>query len=358
MKNRRIMDWNILLCIGAVSFFSTTSHAAPTPVLHKATVRIKVFEQNFHLNALPPDSSFPENPYFLRTQIEIIQSKSIFYEVANRLNLAEEWSADGKKLPQDAVYKILKKSLTVYLYRNTSLIAISVQRTDPVEAGKIANEIANTFRDAQLGFLEKERRASVTSFEKSMKEQRDRVEAAEKKVELLQPKFSTPGSDSVDVQNMRLARLEDARFSAWKEMIEIKAKLQILKDHAEEDLLGRASFTCFDPMVLNRLQQIQDIKIQITSLEAEQGDEHPELKQSRLQKKKLENTLAARLIVLEKSLKTEYTLSEKMFETLNAEADSLPARGHQSPQKRKALSGGDSRSGVGAVCFKAIESEN
>ncbi|MCK4565655.1 MAG: hypothetical protein KAU94_13380, partial [Verrucomicrobia bacterium] len=153
MKNRRIMDWNILLCIGVISFFSSTGHAAPKLVLHKATARIIVSDPDSYLDPSKPGSLSSGNPYFLRTQIEIIQSKPILYEVAKRLNLAERWSVDGTKLSKDAVHKILKESLKVYQQRDTSLIAISVQRTDSAEAAQIANEIAETFHDACLEVL-------------------------------------------------------------------------------------------------------------------------------------------------------------------------------------------------------------
>lgn len=325
MTNTGKFYWNILLCIGAVSIFSAPSHAAPKPVLHKATARIHVFDPDSYLDPSKPGALSSVNPYFLRTQIVLIQSKPILHEVAIRLNLAEAWSVDGKKLSTEAIHKILKQSLRVYQQRDTSLIAISVQRSDPVEAVRIANEIAEAFRDARLEVLEKKNRAALASFEAILKEQKDRVAAAEKKVEQLRIEYKVPADESnrVDVQNMRLMRLENERVTTQMAMIETKAKLQILEDHAEEDLLERASFTCFDPLVLNSIQQIQEIKIQITLLEAEQGDEHPELKQSRLRKQKLENTLAARLIVLEKILETEYTLSEKMFEALDTELDGL-----------------------------------
>ncbi len=314
MKNRRIISWNIRLCIGALSFFSITSHAEPKPVLHKATARIHVMDT---------DSS--GNPYFLRTQIEIIQSKPILYEVANRLNLAGKWSVDGKKLLTATVHGILKKSLHVDQQGDTSLIAISVQRTDSAEAARIANEIANTYRDYYLELLERENRAALAIFETALKKQKDRVAAAEKKVEQLRVECKMPadGGTCVDVQNMRLMRLENERFTTQMEMIKKKAKLKILKDHANEDLIERASFISFDQMILNIIQQIQDIKIQTAFLETEQGDDHPELKQTRLQKQKLEKTLAVRLEVLEKSLKSEYALAEAMFGALDKELDDL-----------------------------------
>ncbi len=321
MKNRQIISWSIRLCIGALAFFSVTSHAAPKPVLHKATVRIYMKDSG----SSKPGSLSSGNPYFLRTQIEILQSKPILYEVAKRLNLAENWSVDGTNLSQDAVHEILKGSLTVYQHRDTTLIAISVKHSDPSEAAKIANTIAETFRDSRLEVLEKENHVALAVLAGALKKQKDRVVAAEKKVEQCRVEYKIPadGSHRIDVQNMRLMRLEDARHSALMAKIGIKAKLQILKDHAEEDLLERTSFICFDPRVLNSAQQLQELKIQITLLKAEQGDEHPELKRSRLQKQKLEKTLAARLSVLEKSLKSEYALSEKMFEALDAELDGL-----------------------------------
>ena len=95
-----------------------------------------------------------ESSSFLKTQVEMIQTKPILYEVIKRLNLQSEWGWGGELLPRRVARKILQNSLSVHRYRDTSLIEISVKRDNPDEAALIANELAAVYRDSRRALQE------------------------------------------------------------------------------------------------------------------------------------------------------------------------------------------------------------
>ena len=102
------------------------------------------------------------DPYFLRTQFEIIQSRPILYEVIRNLRLQEHfgrmYSPDGSPMNLSDAYKILTHSMKVQQYRDTNLIEIRIYRgtrrssrdVARQDASKIANEIASVYRDHRM----------------------------------------------------------------------------------------------------------------------------------------------------------------------------------------------------------------
>lgn len=296
------------------------------PNIYASMSRISVSEDAPEINPFGMQQSYftSYNPYFLRTQFEVLQSKPILHEVINRLNLQAEWGKEGNNIPRNVAYKILKNSLSVFQQRDTSLIVISVKRDNPNEAAKIANEIAEVYRDSRIDIANKEARAAIDQIAESLKEQRERVDTAEALVENLRKQYGIAeisGEGSVDAKNMRLQQLEGERMAARREMINKEGALKILEDLDDVGLKAQASYLTFDQLVMTTIQQIQDTEVLLSSLEADYGENHPEVQRVRSQLKKLEITLGERISALRKGLKTEYLLAENMFQSLDEELE-------------------------------------
>jgi capsular exopolysaccharide synthesis family protein len=310
-----------VLAVAILVVLTGTVYTLMLPNIYMASARISISDDRPEINPFGASSyGTYYNPYFIRTQFEIMQSKPILHEVINRLNLQEEWSKGENKLPRDVTYKILRGSIGISQQRDTSLINISVRRDNPNECAKIANELAEVYRDSRLDLASKDARAAIDKIAEAMKEQRARVDAAEEKVERLRSELDIAvigGEGSVDVDNIRLQQLEGDRLSAQRQMVEKEGLLKILEDLNDKDLIERASYITFDQFVMNAIQQIQDIDVQLSSLRADYGENHPEVQRYRLQKETLEETLMTRLQALRNGLQTEYAIAKNNFESLD-----------------------------------------
>jgi capsular exopolysaccharide synthesis family protein len=316
----------IVLAVAILVVLTGTVYTLMLPNIYASMSRISVSEDVPEINPFAMQQSYHSiyNPYFLRTQFEVLQSKPILNEVIRRLNLQSEWGKDGEKLPRDVAYKILRNSLSVFQQRDTTLIVISAKRDNPNEAAKIANEVAEVYRDSRLEISSKDARAAIDKIAEALKEQRDRVDAAEIVVENLRKEHGIAeisGEGSVDAKNMRLQQLEGERMAARREMINKEGSLKILEELDDAGLIEQASYLTFDQLVMNTIQQIQDADVQLSSLEADYGENHPEVQRVRSQLKKLENTLSQRILALRNGLKTEYFLAKNMFEALDKELE-------------------------------------
>ena len=311
----------IVLAVAILVILTGTVYTLMLPNIYASTVRISVSEDAPEINPFSNQQSYYSsyNPYFLRTQFEILQSKPILEGVINRLNLQNEWGDEKEPLPRGVALKILKNSLSVFQQRDTSLIVISVKRDNPDEAADIANELAEVYRDSRLDLAMKETRGAIDKIDEALKDQRRRVDTAEGLVQQLREDLDIAmigGEGNVDVEDIRMQQLEGDRLMAQKVMVEKEGLLKILEGLDEKGLIERASYITFDQFVMNTIQQIQDIDVQLSSLDADYGKNHPEVRRFRLQKEKLEETLSQRLLALRNGLKTEYQIAKNNFESL------------------------------------------
>ena len=107
------------------------------PETYRAVVRAKVS---------PP--TVP-GPYSIQTEFEVILSEAVLGKTIEKLHLTEDWVTGGFIRPDFATreaFELLKHQIELRAVPNTDLIEMRVQSSDPVQAAKIANTVAETFQ--------------------------------------------------------------------------------------------------------------------------------------------------------------------------------------------------------------------
>lgn len=312
----------IVLAVAILVVLTGTVYTLVLPSIYASSVRISVSEDVPEIAPFAAQQSYYStyNPYFLRTQFEILQSKPILYEVISRLNLQREWGKEGETLPRDTALKILQNSIDVFQQRDTTLIVISVKRDDPDEAAKIANELAQVYRDSRLNLAFKEMSDAIDKMEEALKDQLQRVTNAEKKVQEIRTQYGIAVlgyEGSIDITELQMQQLEGDRIFANKEMLEKEALLKVLDNLDDNDLVDSAAGITSDPIVMNTIQQIQDIDVHLSSLSADFGPNHPEVQRYKYQKEKAEESLRQRLQAMRKRLQTEFEIAKTNYEDLD-----------------------------------------
>src|SRR5665213_558047 len=124
----------ILCATVAITFIMPESYAS--------TARIKA------------DSDNPSNdPYFLQTTFEIMQSQAVLVSVIDKLHLNTVWGKKyygGETLETTNTLAMLKSRISLAPIRNTKLINITVYSEDKNEAAQIANAIAKSYQDYRI----------------------------------------------------------------------------------------------------------------------------------------------------------------------------------------------------------------
>jgi capsular exopolysaccharide synthesis family protein len=319
----------IVLAVLFLVVITGTAYTFTLPKIYAAQARIEVNNDSVELdpfNPTPIGGSRMYDPYFLRTQFEIIQSKPILYEVINRLNLQEVWGKKGETLPKEIAYKILRLSLTVSQYRDTSLISLTAQREDPKEAARIANELADVYRDARLDLKYKEMTRAMDALSRELEKQQEKVDLAEQRVEKIRQDLditvlsgSYAGQNENSVEKMRLQQLEGDRIASRVEMLVAKARYEQLEGMSNEDLVTASAYLTQDPFVEAMRAQIRDYDIALTSLLENYGSNYPEVKQTQAARDELLVKLQKALEGVKKGTQAQYIVAKSKFEALEEE---------------------------------------
>ncbi len=316
----------------AVLFLVVITGAAYTftlPKIYAAQSRIEVNNDSVDIdpfNPSPIGGTRGYDPYFLRTQFEIIQSKPILYEVINRLNLQEVWGKKAEKIPKEVAYKILRSSLEVSQYRDTSLISLTAKREDPKEAARIANELANVYRDARLDLKYKEMTRAMDALGRELEKQQEKVDLASQRVEQLRQDLDLTvlpgtymGQNENSVEKLRLQQLEGDRIVSRVEMLVAKARFEQLASMSDEDLQTASSYLTQDPFMEAMRSQIKDYDVALTSLLENYGPNYPEVKQTQAARDELVAKLQRALAGIKKGTQAQYIVAKSKFEALEEE---------------------------------------
>ncbi len=319
----------IVLAVAILVVITGTVYTLLLPNIYESEVRISVSEDNPQINPFAADqgSYMAYNPYFLRTQFEIIQSTPIFETVVNRLNLLDKWGQDGEKVAREIALKILENSIAVIQERDTTLIRIVVRRDDFNEAAQIANELAEVYKDSRLEIANREMRGALDQMDQALKDQSERVLAAEQEVQAIREKYSiaTPGEGQIDIEDFQMQELLGARLAAQRTMVDAGESLKILEDLEDKDLVNVATAITTDQLVMNIVMRLQDIEVQLSSLSADFGPNHPEVKRFKNQHIQAEQALKDQLTALRSRLQTEFDLAKNRFDQLDSLLESVKA---------------------------------
>ncbi|HEY6168614.1 MAG TPA: von Willebrand factor type A domain-containing protein, partial [Verrucomicrobiae bacterium] len=137
--------------------------------------------------------------YHIQTQLDRIQSKPVLAETINRLRLDEEWakrSGGHEKLKDSDASDLLRKKLSVQVEPKTGLIDIKVKSDKPEEAARIANTIAEVYRETR----EKERQelaaAGTRKLARQLQEQEQKIANAKEELVRLGDELTVASTDA------------------------------------------------------------------------------------------------------------------------------------------------------------------
>src|SRR6266481_4352326 len=166
IKTRKVIVLLLFLLVGLTAFTVSLS----LPKKYSASARIKVEEEKPSVDVFAQTQVQGYNPYFLRTQYQIIQSQKILYPVIESFKLQQQWG-----LPIDLAMRRLKGQLFVRQYPDTSLIEIGVIDHDGRLAADIANKIAEVFESNGLEEKRKRTQKGIDKLREELIQQEERV---------------------------------------------------------------------------------------------------------------------------------------------------------------------------------------
>ena len=219
----------VILAVFFLVFITATLVTFILPESFAGVASIRVERDQSDISGVLQNQGFnaPYDPYFINTEFELIQSEVILNPVIEKLNLTREWAAKdggGQPLKTHEALQILQGKMSLNQVRSTSLIEIRVRSDKAEEAAKLANAIAEEYRDYRVAKRRELTEHGVEVLEKRWKEQELKVSEAQSNVDWLRKELKVPDNvvnadaPSTLMTSDTLRREENLRIDGEKEL--------------------------------------------------------------------------------------------------------------------------------------------
>jgi uncharacterized protein involved in exopolysaccharide biosynthesis len=223
----------------AVTLLVTLAGAFVTSLLEKryqATARMKIHQDSTNLQVFNPTMPMQQyNPYFLLTEMEVLNSALILGDVVDKANLASSWGRKFTKgqadLSREQAVDFLKKRVRFQQQRNTSNIDITVVADTPEEAAYLANQIAKSYDQHRLNSNREQIRKGLAMLQEQLVEVNREVEAAEDNLEKVREQLGLATFNfgvRITAETERLRQLQADLMSYRVDMLTRKARMDEL----------------------------------------------------------------------------------------------------------------------------------
>jgi Mg-chelatase subunit ChlD len=154
----------------------------------ESKARIKIESDRIDIPGLSGSAAPVEyGGYFPQTTLEIIRSELVLSNVVAKLDLQSAWAPKngGQKLTVDQAVAQLRGGLDLRVVPNTKLIEIGATSSDPTEAARLANAVAEAYGDYRSQASRNATVNGVATLESQYAEQDKEIQVAQAEVDRL-----------------------------------------------------------------------------------------------------------------------------------------------------------------------------
>lgn len=286
------------------------------------------------------------DPYWIQTQFEKIQSRSVLHPVIDDpdLNLQELWEKRYKhpSLTTNEMYQLLKKSIDVKQDRNTSVIEITVYSELKEEAAKIANKIAQTYKKQRVDNQMELSKAGIKALEEQETAQQEKIRMAQAEVDRLKVKLGVPDISLAD--SGTFTSTTGPQIIAKLDAAKTDAEITLAQHSALYDSLAALEKEDFRKAVLNSIPRNQRLSVLIPRYDkvmrdlnsgggAALGPEHPSMAGLEKEKKILEEQIQEELQGVMIALKQSVDKYKLMVASLEARIEEAKEKEAENTEK-------------------------
>ncbi len=278
----------VILAVFLLVAITTTLVTFVLPPRYASTVRIAVEKDASDIGGINGErASLGFDPYWVQTEFEKIQSKSILHQVITNLQLTKRWAEKTKdsELTQGLAFYLLKKDLTVSQSRNTSLIEIKVESDTPDEAAEIAQKIAEVYRDTRLAAWRERSSEGLKSLQDKMDAHNTHTTDLHARLDQMRVDLNISdveaeggfgGSRTVDTESIQ--KQESQRLDAKVEYERLLGLYRTLTNCTRAELRRIVATAAPDENLATRLQELATYEQKLTGITNAFGSEHSEVR--------------------------------------------------------------------------------
>ena len=327
----------IVIAVALIMSFTGIVVTRAMPKVFQATTLIQV--QREHNDVGPYGQNFQRyDPFFLRTQFEIMRSEPIMEAVVDDMGLNEILgraygyydrmsNADSKA----RTVALLRSKMSLDIYRDTDLVAITIKLDKPDNpedaAAKLAADIANTVaRVFQRWILQKSRESKedgLRVLRQEIDEQERKIKAKENEIYQIREKYGltllSAGATGAESLRSEIAMLTTERARAELAVDQTRRRYEQIFQIPDEDLAGYLRILTGDGTVDGLVSQKQSAEIALNTLLRDDGvgESHPDVKRQRNIIAEIDAKIKERVVDVKTARQFNYNLAVAEFKALD-----------------------------------------
>ncbi len=317
--------WIIGVTAGCIILAAVYSFLATPIYSATATVYVQSVSRQTVGTSLTGPASYLEEEKFYNSQQEIIKSRPVMEEAADRLGLQNFSGFHGAKDPAG----ILGSMVKVEVARDSALFRITVTAPFKDDVAKWANAVAEAYADQNL-------KAAMSSIEKANEEMRSKISQMQEQYTRQQQQYSTElnKSDSYfpqnqkDILDKRIEALELRLGDVKVKENEVSAQINQMESWSASggNPLSIPSVSQ-DPSVQDLSRQYNDGERELSRLLAKFTPQHPDVQKKQRELQSLKDRIASQAQIVLSSYRNQYQALRSEEANLNDELQGLKRQG-------------------------------
>jgi capsular exopolysaccharide synthesis family protein len=320
----------VILAVFFLVVITATLVTMVLPEAYSSSARIKVERDTTDIASMQGQQAIGYDPYFIQTEFEVIQSQVILGKVVDELKLTQFWGDKyngGVPLKADEAMSMLKRQMDLRPVRNTTLIEIRVFNEKPEEAARLANKIADTYREHRLEERKHLTETGIEALKRQWDDQEKKIRAAQDELDDLRIKLKIPDtiawgegvSPLMSADSVR--RIEGQRIEGKAEYVRENTLLQKLKELSPKELAQVIPTAAPDTLLSTLLEQLTDADQKLIAVEKEYGPENVDYKKAVATVEDLQKKIKSRVEGVLVGIEARVSALSNGFATLQSEVE-------------------------------------
>lgn len=305
-----------------------TTYFLPRQYQSNVIIEVEQNEQKIRIFSEGFQGGMGMDPRFATTQFQIIQRKEMLYPVIDAMDLVKRWEGDGVRSKEQAYFR-LRGMIDVREVRNTNLLQISVESTNPQEASDLANTIAQEYQRKRIDEQQKLLTRSLSTLEDEVAKQRTKVQQANEEMSRIRMELGitdlNPDSleDPLQAQEKVLMDQESLVNEARNRTSALRTKYQQIEKLSGDDLMrSLPTLEIIDQTISQILPQYQEIASELArALQSGLGVRHPTILALQAKKSTYEEQLSNQVSSIRRTLAANLEITEKSLATMEEQLE-------------------------------------
>jgi succinoglycan biosynthesis transport protein ExoP len=317
----------VILAVFLLVVITATLVTFILPESFSSKTRIKIDRDVTDIQGIQQETrmSMGYDPFFIQTEFEAIQSEVILGKVIETLDLNNVWGAKigaGKLKTTDTI-GMLKGRMKLSPVRNTSLIEIEVFSEDKFEAAKIANAIAETYKNYRMEERTRLSKGGIKALQESYQEQQEKVRKKQKEVDSLREDLKINDAEAngngpvLLMEGETLRKIKGMSIEGEVRLLSLQASVNKLKALKPEELRQVLPRSRQDTRLTELLSQLGLAEQSMLNVQKDFSPEHPNYQKVKAQLDKLRSDVDQNVAGIMTAIDVEVTMAQAQVEGLN-----------------------------------------